>query len=149
MLIIVNNHSPPLLTLWPNTSTRDSTNSLGKYLSALHHITISVQREEETAEPTQRGKLYPYLSPVSSATFHITFPRVLLSNICGLSPPANGWDRLPPTTNISIAYAIVRVKYYGNTVRGHASQASVDDSSFSACWQEIGEALVRPRVILF
>ena len=92
--------------------------------------------------PTQRGKLYPYHSPVSFATFQIK------SNICGLSPPAIGWDRLPPTTNISIADDIV-VKYYGNIVYGHASQAYVDDSSFSAYWQKIGKALVRPWVILF
>ena len=99
--------------------------------------------------PTQWGKLYPYHSPVSSTTFDITFLTVLLSNFYGLSPPAIGWDRLPPTTNISIVDDIVRVKYYRNTVYGHASQASVDDSSFSAYWQEIGEALVRPRVISF
>ena len=99
--------------------------------------------------PTQWGKLYPYHSPVSSTTFDITFLTVLLSNFYGLSPPAIDWDRLPPTTNISIADDIVRVKYYRNTAYSHTSQSSVDDSSFSAYWQEIGEALVRPRVISF
>ena len=80
---------------------------------------------------------------MSSAAFDITLLTVLLRNICGLCAPANGWDRLPLPTSISIADDIARVKYYRNTVYGHASQASVDDSSFSAYWQEIREALVR------
>ena len=93
--------------------------------------------------PTQWGKLYPTHAPVSSAAFDITLLTVLLRNICGLGPPANGWDRLPLAANIGIADDIARVKYYRNTVYGHASQASVDDRSFSTYWQEIREALVR------
>ncbi|CAH3150424.1 unnamed protein product [Pocillopora meandrina] len=91
----------------------------------------------------QWGRLYPTHSPVSSAAFDITLLTVLLRNICGLGPPADGWDRLPLATDISIADDIARVKYYRNTVYGHASQAFVDDISFSAYWQEIREALVR------
>ena len=93
--------------------------------------------------PTQWGRLYPANYPVSSAAFDITLLTVLLRNICGLSPPATGWDHLPPASNISIADDIARVKYYRNIVYGQASQASVDDISFSAYWQEIREALVR------
>ena len=93
--------------------------------------------------PTKRGKLYPYHSSVSSATFEITLLTMLLRYIRGLSPPATGWDRLPSATNISIADNLTRVKYHWNIVYGHAYQACVDDSSFSAYWQDIGEALVR------
>ena len=93
--------------------------------------------------PTQWGRLYPANYPVSSAAFDITLLTVLLRNICGLSPPATGWDHLPPASNISIADDIARVKYYRNIVYGQASQASVDDISFSAYWQEIREAFVR------
>ena len=99
--------------------------------------------KKKVLNPTQWGKLYPSHSAVSSATFDVTLLTVLLRSICGLSPPANGWDHLPLAENMSIADDIARVKYYRNTVYGHASQASVDDSSFSACWQEIREALVR------
>ena len=113
--------------------------------TSLHYVTLqSLYRgRKKVLNPTQWGKLYPTHSPVSSAAFDITLLTVLLRNICGLGPPANGWDRLPLATNISIADDIARVKYYRNTVYGHAPQASVDDSSFSACWQEIREALVR------
>ena len=99
--------------------------------------------KKKVLNPTQWGKLYPAHSPVSSATFDITLLTVLLRNICGLSPPATGWDHLPPVANTSIADDIARVNYYRNTVNGHTSQAAVDDISFSAYWQEIREALVR------
>ena len=113
--------------------------------TSVHYATLqSLYRgRRKVLNPTQWGKLYPTHSPVSSATFDITLLTVLLRNICGLGPPANGWDRLPLATNISIADDIARVKYYRNTVYGHASQASLDDSSFCTYWQEIREALVR------
>ena len=113
--------------------------------TSVHYVTLqSLYRgRKKILNPTQWGKLFPSHAPVSSAAFDITLLKVLLRNICGLSPPASGWHCLPPATNISIADDIARVKYCRNTVYGHASQASVDDSSFSAYWQEIREALVR------
>ena len=113
--------------------------------TSVHYATLQslYKGRKKVLNPTQWLKLYPTHSPVSSATFDITLLTVLLRNICGLGHPANGWDRLPPATNISIADDIARVKYYRNTVYGQASQASVDDISFSAYWQEIKEALVR------
>ena len=113
--------------------------------TSVHYATLQslYKGKKKVLNPTQWGKLYPTHSSVSSTAFDITLLTVLLRNICGLGPPANGWDRLPLAANIGIADDIARVKYYRNTVYGHASQASVDDSSFSAYWQEIREALVR------
>ena len=107
------------------------------------HYALKSLRKKKVLNPTQWGKLYPSRSTVSSATFDITLLMVLLRNICGLNPPSTGWDCLPPATNISIADDIARVKYYRNSLIGYASQASMDDSSFSAYWQEVREALVR------
>ncbi|CAH3157705.1 unnamed protein product, partial [Pocillopora meandrina] len=113
--------------------------------TSVHYATLQslYKGKKKVLNPTQWGRLYPTHSPVSSAAFDITLLTVLLRNICGLGPPANGWDRLPLATDISIADDIARVKYYRNTVYGHASQAFVDDVSFSDYWQEIREALVR------
>ena len=113
--------------------------------TSVHYPTLQslYKGKKKVLNPTQWGKLYPTHSPVSSSTFDITLLTVLLRNICGLSPPATGWDHLPPVTNTSVADDIARVKYYRNTVYGHASQAAMDDISFSAYWQEIREALVR------
>ena len=67
---------------------------------------------------------------------------VLLRNICGLHPPATGWDSLPLAADTSTEANIARVKYYRNTVFGHASQASVDDTMFNTYWQDISKTLV-------
>jgi len=38
---------------------------------------------------------------------------------------------------------IARIKYFRNTVYAHAEQASVDDTTFNAHWQDIRDTLVR------
>lgn len=94
--------------------------------------------------PTQWGNLYPPINTtVSSKTFNITLLVVLLRNICSFSPPATGWDALPPATDVSTEADIVRVKYFRNTVYGHADKASVDGAEFDGYWQDIKDALVR------
>ena len=112
-------------------------------LQPLYAGFIGKKKVKKVLDPTQWGKLYPVHSPVTSVSFDITLLMVLLRNICGFCPPATGWDNLPPATDTSTADDIARVKYYRNTVYGHANQASVDDASFNAYWHEIREALVR------
>ena len=107
------------------------------------HSTLQSIRKRKIINATQWGKLYP--SPPSSVTskdFDITLLLVLLRNICCLAAPATGWDSLPPASDTSVEAIIARVKYYRNSVYGHASQASVDDPTFNSLWQDISAALV-------
>ncbi len=108
------------------------------------HATLQALRKKKILNATQWGKLYPTIpSSVSSASFDVTLLVVLLRNICGLhAPVTTGWDRLPSPTDTSKEANIARVKYYRNTVYGHASQASVDDATFNTYWQDISNALV-------
>ena len=100
--------------------------------------------KKKILNPTQWGKLYPTMpSSVSSANFDVTLLMILLRNICGLKPPVTGWDALPPDRDKSHEADIVRVKYYRNTVYGHAEQATVDDITFNTNWQNIRDVLVR------
>ena len=108
------------------------------------HAILQTLRTKRVLNPTQWGKLYPAIkSSVSSANFDITLLMVLLRNICGLVPPPTGWDSLPAATDLTPEADIVRIKFYRNTVYGHASEASVDDATFSQYWQDIQDALVR------
>ena len=108
------------------------------------HATLQTLRKKRVLNATQWGKLYPAIkSSVSSANFDITLLMVLLRNICGLVSPPTGWDSLPAATDLSSEADIVRIKCYRNTVYGHASEASVDDATFSQYWQDIQDALVR------
>ena len=106
--------------------------------------TLRTLRTRKVINATQWGKLFPAISTsVSSAQFDITLLMVLLRNLCGLPSPATGWDKLPAETDVSREADIARVKYYRNTVYGHAECASVDDAAFNAYWDDIRDTLVR------
>ena len=110
---------------------------------AVHAILQSLQKKK-VLNPLQWSKLYPAVSSsVSSKNFDITLLMVLLRNICGLTPPATGWDNLPMATDVTHEADIARIKLYRNTLYGHASQASVDDATFATCWTDIRDTLVR------
>ena len=101
-------------------------------------------RRKRILNPSQWGKLFPAIKhSVSSREFDITLLMVLLRNICNLIPPATGWDILPPPTDKTTVAEIVRIKYYRNTVYGHANEASVDDVTYVAYWQDIKYTLER------
>ncbi|XP_022807051.1 nucleotide-binding oligomerization domain-containing protein 2-like isoform X4 [Stylophora pistillata] len=107
------------------------------------HAKLQFLKKKRVLNPTQWGKLYPNVpSSVSSADFDIVLLVVLLRNICGLVPPSTGWDSLPPPTDMSKEANIARLKYYRNTVYGHASEASVDDTQFNSYWQDISSAIL-------
>ena len=106
--------------------------------------TLKSLLKKKVVKPSQWSSLYPAIkSSVSSEKFDITLLMVLLRNICGLTPPAAGWDKLPAPTDVSCEDDLARIKCYRNKVYGHAVQASVDDANFSNYWLEIRDALVR------
>ena len=111
---------------------------------ARNKTTIQWLRKKRIVNPMQWSKLYPAVpSSLSSAHFDITLIVVLLRNICGLKSPVTGWDKLPSLGDISCEADIARVKYFRNTIYGHAEKASVDDVTFQQYWHDIREALVR------
>ena len=106
--------------------------------------TLKSLLKKKVLNPSQWSILYPAIkSSVSSEKFDITLLLVLLRNICGLTPPAAGWDALPSPTDVNCEDDLARIKYYRNTVYGHAAQASVDDANFNDYWMKIRETLVR------
>ncbi|XP_044180407.1 uncharacterized protein LOC114951463 isoform X2 [Acropora millepora] len=107
--------------------------------------TLKQLRRKKFLNPIQWGKLYPATpSTVSSSNFDITLLMILLRNICGLSPPSStgSWDKLPPASDNGIEDNIARIKYYRNSVYGHAPKASVDDPTFNMLWQDISNAML-------
>ena len=101
-------------------------------------------QKKKVLNPLQWDKLYPVIkTSVSSKNFDITLLMVLLRNICGLTPPATGWDNLPLASDLSREADVARIKYYRNTVYARATQASVDDVTFYNHWKNIRDTLVR------
>ena len=89
--------------------------------------------------------LYPSPGVQGKSTdFDVTLLFRLLRTICGLAPPATGWDVLPPRSDHSLTAELARIKYYRNSVYGHVNQSmEVTDDEFPSLWQEISGALVR------
>ena len=108
------------------------------------HTKLQSLQKKKVLNPLQWDKLYPAIkSSVSSKNFDITLLMVPLRNICGLTPPATGWDNLPLPTDLSCEADIARIKFYRNTVYAHTTQASVDDATFDNHWMHIRDTLVR------
>ena len=91
----------------------------------------------------QWDKLFPPrgVAP-DSKTFDITLLFLLLTNICGLTPPPSGWHTEPLPSDTSHEANLARVKFYRNIVYGHVTTTGVDTPTFSALWTEISGVLV-------
>ena len=92
---------------------------------------------------TQWNKLFPPGGVTSdSKTFDITLLFLLLTHICGLTPPPSGWHTKPPSSDTSHEANLARVKFYRNVLYGHVTTTGVDTPTFSALWNEISRVLL-------
>ena len=91
----------------------------------------------------QWHKLFPPsgVAPDSN-TFDITLLFLLLTNICGLSPPPTGWHTKPPASDTSLEANLARIKFFRNVLYGHVTTTGVDTPTFTALWLEISAVLV-------
>ena len=128
---------------------RDTLNSLHPpenlyTVLAANKPTLQSLRARRIINPTQWGKLFPAIpNSVSTHSFDTTLLMILLRNLCGFTAPLTGWDAMPAVTDLSREADIARVKYFRNTVYGHAENASVDDVKFNDYWCDIRDTLVR------
>ena len=90
----------------------------------------------------QWDKLFPPggMAPDSN-TFDFTLLFLLLTNICGLSPPLTGWHTKPSPGDNSLEANLARVKFFRNVLYGHMTTTGVDETSFSTIWQELSTTL--------
>ena len=84
----------------------------------------------------------PGRSTPDSNTFDITLLFLLLTSICGLSPPPSGWHTNPSASDTSVEANLARIKFFRNELYGHVTTTGMDTPTFSALWQEISAALV-------
>ena len=91
----------------------------------------------------QWNKLFPPGgTPPDSSTFDITLLFLLLTNICGLSPPPTGWHTKPTPRDTSLGANLARIKFFRNHLYGHVATTGVDTPTFNALWMEISVVLV-------
>ena len=84
----------------------------------------------------------PSGNPPDSKNFDVTLLIVLLRNICGLPPPATGWNTMPLNRDNSIAANVTRIRFFRNEVYAHASSTEVDNATFENLWQRVSQTLV-------
>ena len=91
----------------------------------------------------QWDKLFPSGGGLpDSNTFDITLLFLLLTNICGLSPPLTGWHTKPSPGDNSLEANLARVKFFRNELYGHVTSTAFDTAIFSSLWQDISAALL-------
>ena len=83
-----------------------------------------------------------------STYFDISLLCKLLREICGLTPPATGWDILPNSTDHSLEADLARIKFYRNKIYGHNHSMEITNVDFKKLWMEISEALLRIASII-
>lgn len=116
----------------------------GDLLSAPVHSTLKGLKKKRVLNVSQWKKLYPVAgTSVSSVSFDITLLFSLLRNICGLKPPATGWNNPPPHSDESKEADLIRIKFYRNELYGHINETAISDSSFRKYWSDISDVLVR------
>ena len=119
--------------------------NLAASLSSRHiHPILTRLRHRNILNGSQWDKLFPPPGggPPNSINFDITLLFLLLRNICGLSPPLSGWDRMPPASDTSFEANLARMKYHRNVLYGHVTSTGIQTSVFDVKWHEISSVLV-------
>ena len=119
--------------------------NLAASLSSRHiHPILTRLRHRNILNGVQWDKLFPPPGggPPNSINFDITLLFLLLRNICGLSPPLSGWDRMPPASDTSFEANLARMKYHRNVLYGHVTSTGIQTSVFDVKWQEVSSVLV-------
>ena len=119
----------------PPTNLASDLNSNYSILSKLSRKRVLNKHQWDKLFPPGRGV-------PDSNTFDITLLFLLLTNICGLSPPLTGWHTKPSPGDNSLEANLARVKFFRNELYGHVTSTAFDAAIFSSLWQEISAALL-------
>ena len=129
---IFDSHHPPA-----NLAANLSSKRIHSILTKLRHRNI--------LNASQWDKLFPPPGggTPNSINFDITLLFLLLTNICGLSPPPSGsWHKMPPASDTSREANLARMKYYRNVLYGHVTTTGIPKLVFDVKWQEVSSVLV-------
>ena len=109
----------------------------------LHNSTLDDLFARGILTEHQRKLLFPSDgSQPDSKSFDITLLFLLLTEICGLSPPdRTGWNYKPHARNKSLPANLVRIKLFRNRLI-HTSETRINTGSFDKLWKELSGVLV-------
>jgi len=116
--------------------------NLSADLNANYHTLNNLLRRRVLHKPQWDLLFPPCGATPDSNTFDITLLFLLLTNICGLSPPPSGWHTKPPLSDTSVEANLARIKFFRNKLYGHVTSTGINTPTFSALWLEISAVLV-------
>ena len=109
----------------------------------LQYKTLLTLSRRRILNKSQWDKLFPPSGAIpDSNSFDITLLFLLLTTICGLSPPPSGWHTKPSPSDISLEANLARVKFFRNELYGHVTTTGVNTPTLNALWLEISAALL-------
>ena len=111
-------------------------------LNANYHTLNNLLRRRVLHRPQWDLLFPPGGATPDSNTFDITLLFLLLTNICGLSPPPLGWHTKPLPSDTSVEANLARIKFFRNELYGHVTTTGIDTPTFSALWLELSAVLV-------
>ena len=108
-----------------------------------HYVTLQGLQRRRILNTKQWELLFPPTgAPPNSSNFDITLLFVLLRNVCGLYPPATGWDTKPLEADKSREANLARIKWFRNELYGHVTTTGIDVHLFNKYWTEVSDTLV-------
>ena len=109
-----------------------------------HYLTLQGLQRRRILNTKQWELLFPPPGPPpNSSNFDITLLFVLLRNVCGLCPPATGWDNKPLEADKSREANLARIKWFRNELYGHVTSTGIDVHLFNKYWTELSDTLVQ------
>ena len=108
-----------------------------------NYLTLKDLFKKKVLRSSQWDLLFPSGGAApDSNKFDITLLFLLLTNICGLTPPPLGWHTKPSTSDSSFEALLAHVKFFRNELYGHVSSIGIDTLTFSTLWKDISAVLV-------
>ena len=109
-----------------------------------HYSTLNKLCEKRILNNFQWYKLFPTGGAIpDSKNFDISLLFILLTSICGLSPPGGEeeWNKKPHPRDHSREANLLRIKFFRNELYGHVTTTGIDKPTFNAYWVKISGAL--------
>jgi hypothetical protein len=107
--------------------------------------TLNRLYQRKTITQPQWDTIFPLSGSPTSSTYDVTIFVLMLRNVCGVNPPRTGWDQMPPTSDVSQAADIVRIRRWRNELLAHAHKAETSNTSFTQLWKQVSEVILSPR----
>lgn len=83
----------------------------------------------------------------SSENYDVTLMICLLRNFSTIVPPSNGYDKMPPATEISDGADLARIKYYRNQIV-HAEKDEISKQDFTIAWACVSKVNMSCKVLV-